>query len=224
MQATPRIQAFYDTFGQSYGVAPSPPAQAPFESPLPDEAAVRRAYGAGVGLPSDRWKLDLQAQLVGAVIFVLAGICLLATVVLILGAWLPAWLVTLGLSCALTALGLALFASVSRPRNRQANAFPTEAASAAPSEHPAPFEEAIEEIDPKEVESVRGPELASDWFDQPRLPHPIVAAVAVDNDTDSDPDVDDAKTRPLGERPPAPPSRKPLRAEMRSGASLNGLS
>ena len=211
MQAPLRTQEFHDNFGQAYSAAP-----------LPDEEAVRRAYGAGVGLPSDRWKLDLQAQLVGAVTFVLAGMCLLTTVVLILGAWLPVWLVTLGLSSALTALGLALFASVSRPPSRDVSAFHSQVASAAPSQPPAAFEEAIEELDPKELESVRGREPTADWFDRPRLtPHPIVAAVAVENDTDSDPDVDDAKTRPLGERPPAPPSRKPLRAEMPSSASLS---
>ena len=213
MQASPRTQAFHDSFSQPDSVAP-----------LPDDV-VRRAYGPGVGLPSERWKLDQQAQLVGAVIFVLAGICLLATVVLILGAWLPAWFVTLGLSCALTALGLALFASVTRSpsrdmrANNDASPFQTPMTAAAP---PASREEAIEELDPTEVESVRGPELASDWFDQPRLtPHPIVPAIAVENDTDSDPGVDDAKTRPLGDRPPAPPSRKPLRAEMPSSASFN---
>ena len=204
MQASPQIQAFHDSFGQPYSVAP-----------LPDEAAVRRAYGPGVGLPSERWKLDQQAQLVGAVTFVLAGMCLLATLVLILGAWLPPWLVTLGLSAALTALGLTLFASVARSpsdvsASRDMNAFPTQMAPPAPTQ--AGREAAIEEIDPTEVESVRGPELASEWFGQRRLtPHPIVSAVAVENDTDSD-------------RPPPPPSRKPLRAEMPSGASFNGHS
>lgn len=219
MQASPRTQAFHDSFGQSYSRAPDSPIQALPDASFPgasfpDEEAVRRAYGAGVGLPSDRWKLNLQAQLVGAVTFVLAGMCLLATVVLILGAWLPAWLVTLGLSCALTALGLAVFASVSRSPSPDVHALPPQVASPT-------NEEAIEELDPKEVESVRGTELASDWVDERRLtPHPIVPAVAVENDTDSDPDVDDAKTRPLGDRPPVPPSRKPLRAEMPSSASF----
>src|SRR5688572_25388773 len=124
MQAS-RTQAFHDSFGQPY-----------LGAPLPDESAVRRAYGPGVGLPSERSKLVQQAQLVGAVTFVLAGMCLLATVVLIVGAWLPAWLVTLGLSVALTALGLVLFASVSRPPSRDesamgdVSAFPTQAAAA----------------------------------------------------------------------------------------------
>lgn len=207
MQASPRTQAFHDDFGQPYSVAPPP-----------DEAAVQRAYGPGVGLPSERWKLDQQAQLVGAVTFVLAGMCLLATVVLILGAWLPAWLVTFGLSCALTALGLALFASVARSPSRDAGAFQTQLPAPAPTQ--AAGAEAIEELDPTEVESVRGPELASDWYDQRRLtPHPIVPAVAVGNETDSDPDLDDMKTRPIGDRPP-PPSRKTLRAEMPSSASF----
>ena len=216
MQTSPPTQAFHDSFGQPYSVAP------------PDEEAVRRAYGPGVGLPSERWKLDQQAQLVGAVTLVLAGICLLATVVLVLGAWLPVWLVTFGLSVALTALGLALFASVARSQSRgvsasrSASAFPTQLATPAPTH--AVRAEAIEEIDPKDVESVRAPELASEGFGQRRLtPHPIVAAVTADNDsdTDSDPEMDDLKTRPIGDGPAARPSRKPLRAEMPSSASFN---
>jgi hypothetical protein len=183
----------------------------------PDPAAVLRAYSGSVGLPSDRWKLDLQAQVVGAVIFVLAGIFLLMTVVLVLSMWLPAWLVTLGLTGALSALGLALFASVSRPPIYA----PTRVE---PSAAAVQDLTAIEEIDPTEVESMRGEALGSEEEikrDAPRLtPHPIVAAEA--RDSDSDGDVDDAKTRPLGNHPPPPASgRQPLRAEMPSSASFN---
>lgn len=183
----------------------------PLEAPPPDPVAVLRAYSGGVGLPSDRWKLDLQAKLVGAVLFVLAGICLLMTVVLLLALWLPAWLVALGLTLALTGMGLALFASVARPPIY------------APGSQPSPVVQSaqdlsgIEEIDPTEVESMRDPAAERD---QPRLtPHPIIAADAAEADTDSDPDVDDAKTRPVGEAPLAAPGRKPFRAEMPSSVA-----
>lgn len=214
MQPSARPFDTRDSFVQSTAVEPPPP----------DPEAVLRAYGGGV--PSDRWKLDLKTRLVGAIVFVLAGLCLIMTVVLLLSLWLPAWLVTLGLTFALTALGLALFASVSRPPiyaplRRQFDAQPATTQDLA----------GIEEIDPTEVESMRDPELASDIRElrRPRLtPHPIIAAEAVsdsgdnsDSDNEHEHDVDrdsdvDAKTRPLGEAPPAPSSRKPLRAELPS--------
>lgn len=190
------------------------------EPPPPDPEAVLRAYGSGVGVPSDRWKLDLKTRLVGAIVFVLAGLCLIMTVVLLLSMWLPAWLVTLGLTVALTALGLALFASVSRPAI-YAPVRPQSVASSTTAQDLA----TIEEIDPNEVESMRDQELASDIRElrRPRLtPHPIIAAEAVsDGDNEFEPEMDrdsdvDAKTRPLGEAPPAPSSRKPLRAELPS--------
>lgn len=186
----------------------------PDEAKLPDPAAVLRAYGAGVGLPSDRWKLDLQARLVGAVIFVLAGVCLIMTVVLVFSMWLPAWLVTLGLTVGLTGLGLALFASVSRP--------PIYAPLQAQSDvSRAPLQDvsAIEELDPTEVESMRSEDVAFDTreLDRRRLtPHPIIRAQAVDDADERDSDADDAKTRPLAEPPPAPSGRKALRAELPS--------
>lgn len=188
----------------------------PLEAVPPDPVAVLRAYSGGVGLPSDRWKLDLQAKLVGAVLFVLAGICLLMTVVLLLALWLPAWLVALGLTFALTGLGLALFASVSRPPIYAPQGQPS------PVAQPAQDLSGIEELDPTEVESMRDPDFARQAAesDPPRLtPHPIIAAEAADVDTDSDPGADDAKTRPLGEAPLAAPARKPLRAEMPSSVA-----
>lgn len=208
MQSSPRPQETHDTF------APSNPLPTNF----PDEAAVLRAYGGGIGLPSDRWRLDLQAKLVGAVVLLLAGICLLATLVLVLATWLPTWFVTLGLTLALTTLGLALFASVSRP--------PIFAPKGVAETRPPASTEylsAIDELDPTEVESVRGAELALDPadLDRPRLtPHqPFVVAEAADAERDSDSDGDsdpgDLKTRPLN-RPPPAPARKPLRAEMPS--------
>ncbi|HEY6725974.1 MAG TPA: hypothetical protein VI197_18195 [Polyangiaceae bacterium] len=197
----------------------------PVEPMPPDPVAVLRAYSGGVGLPSDRWKLDIQARLVGAVLFVLAGICLLMTVVLLLALWLPAWLVALGLTVALTALGLALFASVSRPP-----IYASAQAQAALASQPATDLSGIEEIDPGEVESMRDPEFVSEPATpepQRLTPHPIIAARAVDvdadsdADTDSDPDAEDAKTRPLGDAPPPASARKPLRAEMPSNVGLN---
>ena len=187
----------------------------PDEAKLPDPAAVLRAYGAGVGLPSDRWKLDLQARLVGAVIFVLAGVCLIMTVVLVFSMWLPAWLVTLGLTVGLTGLGLALFASVSRPPIYAPVQIQSEASQAL-----AQDVSAIEEIDPTEVESMRSEDVAFDprELERQRLtPHPIIATEAVDDTEDErDSDADDAKTRPLAEPPPAPSGRKALRAELPS--------
>lgn len=189
------------------------------ESKPPDPVAVLRAYSGGVGLPSDRWKLDLQAQVVGAVLFVLAGICLLMTVVLLLALWLPAWLVALGLTVGLTGLGLALFASVARP----AIYAPTQVQQPVEAS-PAEDLSTIEEIDPTEVESMRDPGLSTEIprGDRPRLtPHPIIAADAVDAELDNDADVDDAKTRPIGEAPFGTPAHQPLRAEMPSGVALN---
>lgn len=201
---------------------------------LPNEDAILRAYGAGVGVPEDRWKLNLQAQLVGSVLFVLAGICLLWTIVLLFSRWLPAWLVTFGLTVALTALGLALFAGVSRsPSRAQA-----QSASGRDAQAPAADPSAIEELDATELESERSPvfvpnsgEGAASGFPGAgtgRLtPHPIVAAGTFESDSDahaSEPDaeMDDAKTRPLSAPPPPPPVRKPMRAEMASGVSFNG--
>ena len=191
--------------------------------PKPDRAdpfAVLRAYGAGVGVPSDRWKLDLQAQLVGAVVFALAGMCLLVTLVLVLATWLPAWLVTLGLTVALTSLGLGLFASVTRPAAGalQPN-MPAMTQGMQGTSVPAVPQDvsAIEEIDPTEVESMRGQDLMTEAeADGERLtPHPI-EAVNPERDSASD----EAKTRPLGEPPPGP-QRRQMRAQMPSGVSLN---
>ncbi|HEU5076461.1 MAG TPA: hypothetical protein VFU02_19860 [Polyangiaceae bacterium] len=185
-----------------------------YEAHPPDPAAVFRAYGAGVGLPSDRSQLDLQAKLVGAIMFGFAGLCLLATAVLLLARWLPAWLVTFGFTLALTALGLALFSSVSRTSRHASSAVQTGQTGIVPA--PTQDLSAIEELDPTEVESMRGQELDLDRSaDGPRLtPHPIVQADS-DAGADSDSDIDDAKTRPLGDLPPAP-ARKPFRAEMPS--------
>lgn len=199
MQPPPRLQDSQNSFVD-------PHLQ---EARLPDPATISRAYGSGVGLPSDRSQLDLQAKLVGAVVFGFAGLCLLATVVLLLARWLPAWLVTLGFTLALTALGLALFSSVSRSPRHVTGPVHTGAV-------PAPTQDlsAIEELDPNEVESMRGQELDG-GSDGPRLtPHPIVQADS-DADADSDSDIDDAKTRPLGDLPPAAPARR-FRAEMPS--------
>lgn len=212
MQPSARPFDTRGSFAQSNGSEPV----------LPDPEAVLRAYGTGVGLPNDRWKLDMKTRLVGAIVFVLAGLCLIMTLVLLLSIWLPAWFVTLGLTFALTALGLALFASVSRPVIYA----PVRPQSEAPSTTAQDLA-GIEEIEPTDVESMRGQELASDTsdFGRPRLtPHRIIATEAVSNDdneieteTEMDRDSDvDAKTRPLGEAPPAPPSRKPLRAELPS--------
>ena len=206
MQSSARSQDSHDTFGPANLLATS----------FPDAAAVLRAYGSGVGLPSDRWKLDLQAKLVGAVIFVLAGMCLLATLVLVLATWLPAWLVTLGFTLALTGLGLLEFASVSRP--------PIFAPSRGPEHVPGAAADlsGIDEIDPTEVESVRGAELAAEPAGPRLTPHPpIVVAEAADGEGDDDSDADETKTRPVGNLPPTAPSR--MRAELPSNVSLNVL-
>jgi hypothetical protein len=61
--------------------------------------------------PIDRASPLSQAKIVGAVSMALAGFFLLATLVLALSVWIPAWTATLGVSTVLTALSLAAFAS-----------------------------------------------------------------------------------------------------------------
>jgi hypothetical protein len=69
---------------------------------------------------NDRDPLLSQPNVVGAVSMTLAGISLLATIVLVLNSWVPAWVTTLALTVVLTALSLAVFASAD-PRSRLRN-------------------------------------------------------------------------------------------------------
>ncbi len=83
--------------------------QAPISPEL--EAITRSAT------PIDRPMGMSQASVVGAVTMTLAGVSLLATLVLVLGSWIPSWAATLTLTLILTAISLAAFASA-RPGSR----------------------------------------------------------------------------------------------------------